>query len=78
MHLDPDLHPDERYIPDRQTDGHLTSSKIEMLYTIGHFVAKKLKNFRALRAQLLSQSLGFIFYEIFTNVFILCFTEGGG
>ena len=43
MHLDPDLHPDERYIgTDRQTDG-LTSSKIKMLYTIGHFVAKTRK-----------------------------------
>ena len=36
-HLDD---PDERYIPDTQTDGHLTSSKIKMLYTIGPFGAK--------------------------------------
>ena len=44
MHLDPDLHPDERYIPDGQTDtDRLTSSKIEMLSTIGHFVAKSAK-----------------------------------
>ena len=36
---------------------------------------KKPKIFRALRAQLLS--LGFIVFKISTNVFILCFIEGG-